>query len=272
MFVQSMAICTRPRIKGTSSIPRKLARNCLILLCVYYLTQVALVHLKLGSASNSDRKFTSKDVSTVKLISERNGFAYVLFYNYGYLDLVKSFVSNLLVVDPEVLINVIFVAGDRTAANALKAFKEDLLVYQHDVPEIVQGVSFGSFEYYFITLQRLLLQNSLIQAGANIMVIEADAVWTSPRVTENILEYLTTADIVSADDLADGFNRLISAGFLACKSTEAVRIMFKEYAMTYQEQLMKYEGVQGEISLQGEQWMMTRMINTNSISLNWFRV
>ena len=63
--------------------------------------------------------------------------------------------------------------------------------------------TYGTYEYFKITLDRLWVQNAFLQAGVNVFLIEADAVWFSP-LSEYFLPYLRSSAIVSADDRGNG--------------------------------------------------------------------
>lgn len=197
-------------------------------------------------------------------------FIYLLFFNRGYMPLVKSFVCNLRAVNPRILQQTVFVATDAGSKRKLHSFDPDLHVYVHDF-RITKSVKFGTFDYYMVTLKRLEVQNLLIQSGLSVMVIEADAVWFADNITEIMQEKLLNADIISADDLSDQdeSKKLISAGFLLCKSTPQVRALFGKYYVKYENALSKYAGAEGEIELPGEQWFMTDMLHASNITLKW---
>jgi hypothetical protein len=246
-----------------------IALACIGLFATHVMFSVYLYPSILESGGNeSGMSFVGGETTRLALkISSKNGFAYLLFYNMGYLELVKSFVCNLRVVDVTLLDSVIFIAGDTTSARALLAHDLSVQVFSQNF-RIIEGVGCCGFPYFRVTLERLLVQNSLLQAGANIMVIEADAVWSSGSITNTIRHHLKTADFISADDSAG--SRLISAGFLASKSTSEVRTLFKKYTNQYRDALMQYENTTGDVLLQGEQWLLTQLLEKDtSLKVSW---
>mmetsp|Transcript_6156 Transcript_6156/g.24483 ORF Transcript_6156/g.24483 Transcript_6156/m.24483 type:complete len:320 (+) Transcript_6156:600-1559(+) len=247
-------------------LPRRASLARVTLLC---LLGAAVIFQKQQTFASSWRLQDAISAGLLQKGSEI-GFLYLLFFNRSYLSLVKSFICNMYAVNPEALNHIVFVATDKRSHRALNAFDPGLKIYTHKF-HIKKSVRFGTFEYYRVTLERLAVQNMLIQSGVNVMVIEADAAWFSKDVSKVITEKLRTAEIVSADDLSASptEKKLISAGFLACKSTAKVRNLFQKYYSSYRSALMKHAGQRGEIALAGEQWLMTKILRASDINVSW---
>ena len=70
--------------------------------------------------------------------------------------------------------------------------------------------SYGTYSYFRLTVERLSAQNELIQNGVNVVVIEADAYWSSGNICSLIHTYLSQDyDIVSADNGHDATMKLV---------------------------------------------------------------
>ena len=75
-------------------------------------------------------------------------------------------------------------------------------------------VSYGTADYFRLTVERLKVQQQLLETGVHVVVIEADATWfrDAERVENLLRSELPRHHIVSADDTGEG---RISANFLA---------------------------------------------------------
>ena len=116
------------------------------------------------------------------------------------------------ILDKRTLKQTIFVLSDEETAHELKQFEQNLTIYVHQ--SSTADVSYGTLEYFELTLTRLQLQNQLIQTGVNVFLVEADAIWFSP-LAEYMSKFIEVdkASIVSATDRSSA-DPLISAGFI----------------------------------------------------------
>lgn len=160
-----------------------------------------------------------------------------------------------------------FVVSDEVAGEELRRFYPDANLYVHK--SSIADVSYGTFEYFALTLERLQLQNQLIQAGVNVFLIEADAVWFSP-----IAEYMSGMievdgiPIIAATDRSSD-KPLISAGFIYFSAS--VASFFDDYTAAYAEIVRKFEGMEGRLDHihAGEQHLMTKMLRKRNIAVSW---
>ena len=220
-----------------------------------------------GTPSPDVRLFSKHELfQHAREISSSQGFVYLMFYNLGYLELVKSWLCNMRIVDGSVIRSTIFIASSKTAALQLQNFEPVARVYIHDYPVPEAAISYGTYKYFNITLERLLIQNELIQSGINVFIIEADAVWFSSIST--YMRTLLEGEIVSADDRGIG-TPLISAGFLFFNSRGAR--FFQEYVDTYASNLEAFKDFEGRFDHidPGEQHLMTRLIAQTHINVTW---
>ena len=127
-------------------------------------------------------------------------------------------------------------------------------------------MTYGTYEYFRLTGERVRVQNDLIQSGVNVVVIESDAVWTSNKVADYLRSKMKTSEIVSA--VADTKKR-ISAGFVGVQSTKATRVFFQSYFDTWKAQLAPFKNRSGDIGSQGEQKTLTEMLLNSTIQINW---
>ena len=145
--------------------------------------------------------------------------------------------------------------------NLVGAFSPTVL---RDFRGLNHNLDFGTKEYYRLTLFRLLLQNQLIQANYDVLIIEADAVWLSPHIHSILQEaIMAPIDIISANDSGGSADKLISAGFLLVKANARVKKFFNLYTRRYRTLLSKKQ-------LMGEQILMTHMLQGGAeIYVKW---
>lgn len=200
--------------------------------------------------------------------TRNNEFIYLLFFNSGYLELTKNFVCNIAATDANVLKRTLFVSGDRASAVDLDNFQEGLNICVRPFSGM-QSATFGTYAYFRLTLERLYIQNNLIQFGVHVMVIEADATWFSDKVTEFLASKLSQYDFISADDYGKEHKHVISAGFLCTKSTSSTRLFFQKYVEEYAKALAVHEHKTGEIARTGEQWLMSNKLLETNFKILW---
>eukprot|EP01047_Picozoa_sp_COSAG01_P056456 COSAG01_NODE_6404_length_3685_cov_14.157278_4_plen_386_part_00 len=221
------------------------------------------------AASNSLAQYAAP-VAFAKQVTKKHGFAYLVFLNAAYLDITESWVCNVKALG-NVLPNTAFVCGDANTTKALLDFDPSLHAFTHSYAQ-KGGVTYGTYEYFRLTVERLLVQNAMIQQGVSIMVVEADAAWL-PRAADmqaKINELLQTHEILSANDGEKA--KQISAGFLAIRSTSKMRAFFQKYVDFYVQHLenaKKRAGAREQIGHVGEQVTMTSMLKDGNVSVKW---
>ena len=146
--------------------------------------------------------------STATRISTSNGFVFLLFLNRAYLDMTKSFICNLRSLNAtKTLSHVMFVTTDDTTSRDLSEFAPEVggvftKMYQQESTD----VSYGTADYFRLTVERLKVQQQLLEMGVHVVVIEADATWfgDAERVETLLRSELPRYHIVSADDTGGG--------------------------------------------------------------------
>ena len=225
------------------------------------------VHESSGTAGTEEAYISDDIIRDGQLVSARDGYVFLMFFNSGYLDFVTSWMCNILLVDPRILNQTLFVAANPYAKLQLKHLDHGLLVHTLANGNDGADVSYGTFEYFKLTLQRLHVQNKLIQSGVNVFVIEADAVWFSPFVVD-VDSAILNSRIISARDRG-GDDHLVSAGFLFVPSSK--KRFFDVYVRKYANRLNKLSGRKGRIDDidHGEQHLMTKLLAKSKEQVIW---
>lgn len=250
----------------------------LFLLCLIYFRHVSYVrHVtqetghKISHLSHSPE--FREALSAAELITSKSLFVYMLFVNQGYLHMLQSWICNLKLVDDRVLQNTIIFTDGPLTSDALLSFNEDLNVYTIE-HRTYESVEYGTYSYYELTLHRLEIQDAFIQAGLNVMLIEADAVWFSSDVHDELHRLFKEQkyDFISADNSVDSkvFHEF-SAGFSGYRGeSKVVRELFSLYTIDYAVQLAPFAGRQGFIGNVGEQLYLSKLISTRrGLSVKW---
>jgi hypothetical protein len=207
---------------------------------------------------HSQNKLLVKDAAVT--LSQQHGYVFLLFFNSGYVVMVKSWVCNVRLVDYDVLERTLFVASDETAAIELSHFAPELnlVTCPENTESSSSALEYGTYTYFALTLQRLYLEDFLLKSGANIFVIEADASWFA-RITEHMDELINDNAIVSADDRGSR-KPLISAGFMYLHYS--TYDFFHRFVEKYARNLAKYRTEATRIDKKdpGEQHLLTSLL------------
>ena len=210
-------------------------------------------------------------ISRATGISQRHGFAYLLFTNQAFITLTKNWICNIKSINASILSRVIMVADSYHTVAELSAFEPsiDFFVYNSIYTE---DATFGTFLYYRIVLERLLVQNLLVQNYINIMIIESDQVWLS-----DISETLRTAfadgyQIIAGNERANEIGTeswYICGGFYGMVSTARTRRFFNWYVHLHQNKLMKYRNKLGQINVENDQALLSRLVKKERLRVHW---
>ncbi len=256
------------RLSGTVVLKRRLALLRILVIAVLVVTFRVLLRTTLDPESFYEDSFVlPQDVlNFAKSTSDEYGFVQLIFFNWGYLELVKSWICNLRLVEEDALRRTLFVAADQTSAVEVIEFEPRLIVHTLS-GHVSQPETYGTYGYFRLTLDRLRYQNSILQAGANVLVVEADAVWFSP-VEEYMRQIVSSTRIVSANDRTPD-NPLISAGFLFFPSKG--KTFFQKYVSQYGSILEKYKDFTGTFDVldPGEQHLMTKLLRRSNTRVSW---
>ena len=234
------------------------------------------LYLKLFSQLSHVKRYNGSITQVVGQLKQQTPFVMLLHLNAAYVEMTKSFLCNLNMVSSgtHFTAKLVLIASDPRAFeeingflkieplhNLVGAFSPTVL---RDFRGLNHNLDFGTKEYYRLTLFRLLLQNQLIQANYDVLIIEADAVWLSPHIHSILQEaIMAPIDIISANDSGGSADKLISAGFLLVKANARVKKFFNLYTRRYRTLLSKKQ-------LMGEQILMTHMLQGGAeIYVKW---
>lgn len=176
-------------------------------------------------------------------IQKENGFVYLMFVNSGFSLIVKNWVCNVVSLNERILLRTLFVATDLQTVRELNIFLEELQIFV--VSSVwTMGASFGSFEYYNIVLERMKVQNALIQAGISVHIIEADQIWQID-ISPLISTQLKRCDVVvvheGADMLSDENSAIkVCGGFYGVRASKRTKSFFNSYVSTYAAMLSNF--------------------------------
>ena len=198
---------------------------------------------RLPSSASINQEIVEKTMGrAAQRISDENGFVYLMFLNHGFLDMVRSWVCNIERVAPEVLQSIIFVSSDARTSRTLHAFNSKLRVFsQHS--SWTGSANFGTFAYYNTVLERMRVQNKLLQMDVNIMIIEADQIWFE-NIQHDVKKAFLTSDLVVVEEgliKFDGKNiKRMCGGFYGIRST--LKSFFESYFLEYEASLQLHAG------------------------------
>lgn len=240
---------------------------------ILFSLSVALVRL-ITSSNNRRSNFAVRGLDAFAIKTTReHGFVALLYVDEEYVLLTKNFLCNLALYNSQYFRQLAIISTSPVVTEQLRGISHKLSVFDSvgNYKRSKKHISFGDYEYFVVTLNRLEVQNYLLQIGANVLVVEADATWFSSFVFEHVANLLKLHDFVSANDDYTRTRPLISAGFLASRSTEHSRKFFNEYTNLYRRELMRQSSSGRRIDLPGEQEYMTTLLRQNvyNCSLAW---
>jgi len=200
-------------------------------------------------------------------------FAYVMFVNSGYLHLTKNWICNIRKLDAKILTSVLFFTEHPKTTAELLSFDPGLKVFTGG-HESSGPLSFGTLPYFKLTMQRLEIQNALLQGLETnqrrcLMMIEADATWLISDVDEELARLFEAFPLISADNAdhsEDQSTREISAGFSGFCPTRDVKNLFAEYTSQYRTKLSR---AKRSNPLLGEQLLLSQMIDATRTEVYW---
>jgi hypothetical protein len=168
----------------------------------------------------------------------------MMFLNAGFTGMVKNWICNIKTLDAQILQSVLFVATDDQPATELREFHSGLQIFVTP-SNWTMSVSFGSFAYYSVVLERMLIQNILIQAGISVQIIEADQIWQTD-VTPTLRNMLRECDILVVTEgphvASDGsLGVKMCGGFYGIRAKKSMRNFFQDYITTYADKLAKFD-------------------------------
>jgi hypothetical protein len=198
----------------------------------------------LSSTDHNETIMFNTMKQTAQRIHAENGFVYLMFLNSGFLDMTKSWICNTLAVASDVLKNTLIISSDYVTTRNLFAFHPNINIFTKML-NIEQVVSFGSFAYYTVVLERLRVQDELLQEGISIQVIESDQFWRG-NITPNLQAEFELHDIIGGQEgpfpLDNESLGRICGGFHGIASNEKTRTFFSSYVSSYDQKLQERRG------------------------------
>jgi hypothetical protein len=211
-------------------------------------------------------------IHTAKRINAESGFVYLLFLNAGFLEMTKNWICNALRVANEIFRNVLFISTDTETTRKLSAFKSDLHIFTL-ASDLRRSVSFGSFSYYKVVLERLELQNMLLQEGINIQIIESDQFLTAD-MTLSLREKFSRHEIIAGQegDYPNAIPVYICGGFLGIASSIRTRPFFSTYVSEYGRRLDERRGdpdLEKLLDFEDDQRTLTRVALESGFNIHF---
>ena len=169
------------------------------------------------------------------------GFVNVQFLSAAFVEMTKSWVCNVRLLDADVLNKTVFLATDDAAYHGLKAFDPSLNVCRQvfgSVKRSRKEMYYGREEYFSLMLWRSELLMRILERGVSFLLTEADAVWLdSPFDVIGIPR--SKHDIVVMDDQMEKRRKrkLPNGGFLFLKATSPTIVAWKEVVKLQREEM-----------------------------------
>jgi len=225
----------------------------------------------LRSESGFDSVTKATFLNRCSLISESHGFVYLLFTNNAFVEMTKNWICNMQSIAPKVLMQTVVLADCSDTVMQLTEMEPRLhyFIYESDY---AAAASFGTFAYYRIVLERLFIQNMIIQHGINVMIIESDQIWMSD--VHNVLQdaFKSGVQIIAGDEhihVTGPGSGYICGGFYGIISTEKTRSFFSRYVRKHESNLMKFRRTTGTISVENDQSLLSRLVKKANFSVHW---
>lgn len=189
-------------------------------------------------------------VPTAKRIQRENGFVYLLFLNAGFQPMIKSWICNIVKLEPALLRSMIFVTTERRISEEMSGFHDGLQLFV-EPSNWTSGASFGSFEYFSIVWERMRVQNALVQEGVSVQIIEADQIWNT-NINAQVRRALEETIIFAGSEgrlRTSTFGRMkrICGGFYGVHATERARQFYKCYFLKYTAHLAAFKTLKHDL-------------------------
>ena len=206
-----------------------------------------------------------------KLIQQKFGFVYLMFANSGFIEMTKNWICNIRAIDRTILENIILVADHESSVRALSALEPTMNYFVYN-SRFNEAAEFGTYKYYAIVLDRLIVQNMLIQEGHNVMIVESDQYWFADITKVVANKFILGYDMIAGDErshVRDQLRSYICGGFYGIASNENTRSFFQDYVNIHQTKLQPYEGKGGKIDVENDQALLSRLVHRAGLSVHW---
>ena len=148
----------------------------------------------------------------------------------------------VLALHREILQQTIIVVDDYQTVAALSLLEQNIDYFAFN-SVYSEDAQFGTFKYYRIVLERLMVQNRMLQHGISIMVIESEQIWLSD-IRSVLREAFSGSDIVAGNERAKRTRAeawYVCGGFYGYLRTQPLDLFFDNYVRTHTAVLMKYK-------------------------------
>lgn len=206
----------------------------------------------------------------VNIVNERNGFMYVMFVNRAYSQMARSWLCNILFLNPDVLRSTFIIADSFATVRELSSVRVTANYFVFETGR-ENDASFGTYNYYRVVMDRIMAEKVILNYGANIMIIEADQTWFSDLGPTIRSAFSTQADLIAGDErsIALGEEKsYICGGFYGIAASASG--FFNNYVETHLKHLEFYENTTGVIDLINDQALLTTLAKEAKLKVFWF--
>ena len=215
-----------------------------------------------------DRLLQGVMLHAAKLIQKQNGFVYLLFSNSGFLDVTKNWICSMQRF-PEVLSNVLFVVSSPEVALQLERLDASLKAVVRHTEH--QGKSqFGSPAYFQIVVDRIKIQNFLLQHNISTFVIESDQHWTED-ITPYLRQPFLNGNLIGSRESSSNNDEkeVICGGFFGLPGTAKMKIFFSSFLESYQVSLAETTQEGDFKQFENDQVFLTKVAKDNNVEIVW---
>ena len=182
-------------------------------------------------------------------IQQRHGFVFLQLFNGDYVAFVRSWICQAVRI-PHLMQQVLFVGTDSIAVQALR---DDSVANVVSLPYSSSNLSYGQRQYFDYMLFRAKVVLGLLDAGINVWLVEADALWLqnpSPVIRE-----ARGLDVIAGQDGTFFISpSQPCAGFIYLNATNATRLMWSDL-MAQHERVLK-ASTTDELGASGSEMLM----------------
>jgi hypothetical protein len=201
----------------------------------------------------------------------RSGFVYLMFVNAAYTQFAKSWLCNIGRLSPSVLRSTFIVADSYITVRELAAVKANANYFVFATNRR-NAVSYGTYEYYRVVADRIMVQKTILEYGVNVMIIEADQTWLAD-ISPIIATAFSTqhSQIVAGDERSTvlGEERCHICGGFYGISAKASNV-FSRYVEKHLTNMRQYENTTGIIDMIDDQTLLTAFVTATNLSVFWF--
>ena len=207
-----------------------------------------------------------------QIISANIGFVYVMFINKAFVNMGKSWICNIRSMNASVLDNVLVIVDGSDTLHELASIDSNIHYFIYK-SKFKHKADFGTYLYYRIVLERLFVQNMILQSGSSTMIIESDQTWFSDITNVISSKFRSGFAIVAGDErshLPNKTQSYICGGFYGIASTSETKIFFDNYVRIHNISLSRYENSTRKIGIENDQALLSRLVQSENMNVHWF--